>query len=839
MPPATSRGRSTSECTSPPTVWSRHDSREEPYSLDLPAPGLCSALARLLSAMRLTVEGQADESLSGTIGLPEILGVADPARLDLGRTWRPRPLRDLLRVPIGVGATGNTVMLDLKESAHGGMGPHGMVVGATGSGKSEMLRTLVSSLAIGHAPERLALMLVDFKGGATFAPMSDIPHIAGMITNLQDDLTLVDRMRDALYGEMQRRQEILKEAGNLPNVTAYQERVDAGEDLAPLPHLLVIVDEFSELLTAKPDFAELFVAIGRIGRSIGVHLLLATQRLEMGKIRGLESHLSYRISLRTFSESESRDAIGVPDAFHLPPEPGSGYLRVDTTVFDRFKAALVSAAYQPPGDGPRTTVPVVPYVAVNGLGAWVAQQAAAADHTDTASAETARRPAGSAPSVLDVLCDQIRDVDRPRVRQVWLDPLPDRLPLGSLISTEDTSDPTTCAAVLGLVDDPAKQEQFPLLWDFTGGGANLVVTGSPQTGKSTLLRTLILSASAGYAPGDVAFYCIDYGGGSLSALRDLPHVASVVSRVDPERIRRTVNDVRAALDHREALFRERGLDSMGAYRRARSAGELPDERPGTSSWSWTAGAPSATSSTTSTTRSPTSQHEAPTSACTWSSPSPRRCRCGCGCRGPWAVGWSCGSTTSTTRSSTARSWSRSPGTPPAEGSRGRASRRSSSRRPCRCSTSTMTTRRASARWSRPSSPSGASEPWPAWRSCLPSSPPPTCPSSTEATPAPSSALSELNLGPAEISLLGADPHLQVYGDGETGKSNLLKLLIWNLRGHPLAGGDRHRGRRLPPLPAGRRARGVPPRLRHRSRAGRAAWPPRWPRPSAGASPGPT
>ncbi len=176
----------------------RHDSREEPYTLDMPSPGLSSALARVLSALRLTVDGLADESLSGTIGLPEILGVADPARLDLGRTWRPRPLRDLLRVPIGVGATGSTVMLDLKESAHGGMGPHGMVVGATGSGKSEMLRTLVSSLVIGHAPERLALMLVDFKGGATFAPMAGVPHIAGMITNLQDDLTLVDRMRDAL-----------------------------------------------------------------------------------------------------------------------------------------------------------------------------------------------------------------------------------------------------------------------------------------------------------------------------------------------------------------------------------------------------------------------------------------------------------------------------------------------------------------------------------------------------------------------------------------------------------------------------------------------------------------
>ena len=304
-----------------------------------------------------------------------------------------------------------------------------MVVGATGSGKSEMLRTLVSSLVISHGPDRLALMLVDFKGGATFAAMEDIPHIAGMITNLQDDLTLVDRMRDALFGEMQRRQEILKQAGNLPNVTAYQDLIDAGEPLEPLPHLLVIIDEFSELLAAKPDFAELFVAIGRIGRSIGVHLLLATQKLEMGKIRGLESHLSYRISLRTFSESESRDAIGVPDAYHLPPEPGSGYLKVDTTVFERFKAALVSSPYTPPSEGPKTEVPAVPYLAVNGARRLDRRLNAAAEAAATAEDSTervVRRVRALGPG------RRLRAAGRRRAPTrcgpVWLDPLPAHSP---------------------------------------------------------------------------------------------------------------------------------------------------------------------------------------------------------------------------------------------------------------------------------------------------------------------------------------------------------------------------------------------------------------------------
>jgi S-DNA-T family DNA segregation ATPase FtsK/SpoIIIE len=554
-------------------------SRALPFRLDHVPPGLPSVIARQLSPLRLSREEGDGESLAGTVGLPEILGVDDPARLDPWRNWRPGALRDLLRVPIGVGANGSVVMLDLKESAHGGMGPHGLIVGATGSGKSEMLRTLVSSLVINHGPDRLALMLVDFKGGATFAAMEDVPHIAGIITNLQDDLTLVDRMRDALFGEMQRRQELLKAAGNLPNVTAYQELVDAGEELEPLPHLLVIVDEFSELLTAKPDFAELFVAIGRIGRSIGVHLLLATQKLEMGKIRGLESHLSYRIGLRTFSENESRDAIGVADAYHLPPEPGSGYLKVDTTVFERFKAALVSSPYRPPLEGPKTTVPVVPYVSLNGVGAWLAeQQNGRRSHPERANGDhPARR---TEQSTLDVICRALSDAGAEPVRPVWLRPLPEVLPLDAVMPVSESGLPGTVEAVLGMVDDPAHQTQFPLRWDFTGAEGNLVIAGAPQTGKSTLVRSMICSLALRYAPGDVAFYCVDYGGGTLRALADLPHVAAVATRVEPERITRTVSEVINILESREELFREHDLDSMTALRRARAEGRVPAEVPG-------------------------------------------------------------------------------------------------------------------------------------------------------------------------------------------------------------------------------------------------------------------
>jgi S-DNA-T family DNA segregation ATPase FtsK/SpoIIIE len=550
-----------------------------------------SSLARLLAPLRMVSDESGGDVLATTVGLPEILGVADVATVDPEQTWRPRPLRERLRVPIGVGTTGTAVMLDLKESAHGGMGPHGLVVGATGSGKSEMLRTLLTSLVVGHPPDLLALMLVDFKGGATFAPMAGLPHVAGMVTNIEDDISLVDRMHDALFGEMRRRQEVLKATGNLPNVSAYQGLRDAGQPLEPLPHLLVVIDEFSELLAAKPDFAELFVAIGRIGRSIGVHLLLATQRLEMGRIRGLESHLSYRISLRTFSEGESREAIGVPDAYHLPPEPGSGYLKVDTTVFEKFKAALVSAPYTPPRPETRTVVPVVPYLSANGLGGWLASRAdtGAGDGTGdgrngAAGAGPAAGRGGPGPaaqrSILDVTVARLAASGAPKARPVWLDPLPEVLPLDLVQDPHARGGADSVSAVLGLVDDPGGQRQFPLEWDFAGAGGNLLVVGAPQSGKSTLLRTMICSLALRYAPGEVAVYCVDYGGGGLVPLADLPVVAGVATRLDPERVGRTVSEVAHAVNTREQLFREHGLASPAALRAARAAGTVPADVPG-------------------------------------------------------------------------------------------------------------------------------------------------------------------------------------------------------------------------------------------------------------------
>ena len=305
------------------------------------------AVARQLAPLRPAgVAAAAGDALAATTTLTALLGVAGPPALDVAALRRGRAPRDRLRVPIGHDANGQPVELDLKESAEGGMGPHGLVVGATGSGKSELLRTLVLGLALTHSAADLNFVLVDFKGGATFGGLDRLPHTSAVITNLADELPLVDRMRDALQGEIVRRQELLRAAGNYAWLRDYAaaraQRPRGASELPPVPSLFVVLDEFSELLAAKPELIDLFVMIGRVGRSLGVHLLLASQRLEEGRLRGLDTQLSYRIGLRTFSPQESRIVLGVPDAYELPSQPGSAYLKDGTGELIQFKAAYVS-----------------------------------------------------------------------------------------------------------------------------------------------------------------------------------------------------------------------------------------------------------------------------------------------------------------------------------------------------------------------------------------------------------------------------------------------------------------------------------------------------------------
>lgn len=486
-------------------------------------PEFLSPADAVVCARRLAGHRAADSGGAGN-GWAQLLDIDDVDSFDPETGWLGAAGQRLC-VPIGTDESGDPVRLDIKEAAERGSGPHGLCIGATGSGKSEFLRTLVLGMVARHSPEELNLVLVDFKGGATFLGFEQTRHVAAIITNLTDEAPLVERMRDALSGEMHRRQELLRAAG-VPGISGYaQARRSAGVALPALPSLLVIVDEFSELLHQHPDFIDTFVAIGRLGRSLGIHLLLASQRLEEGRLRGLESHLSYRVCLKTTSAAESRIVLGTPDAHELPNLPGLGLLRTADGDVRRFQTAYVSGLCprRRPAGGKVQLFTAVP----------------------SGPADAAADPAGR--TVLQAMLQRLSG-HGPAARQIWLAPLGDSPALGALLDGEHPD----LTVPIGVVDRPFEQCRGVLSVRLDGAAGHVAVVGAPQSGKSTALHTLIAALSATHDATRVVFYCLDFGGGALSALERLPQVGTVAGRGHPELVRRMVAEMEAILARREA-----------------------------------------------------------------------------------------------------------------------------------------------------------------------------------------------------------------------------------------------------------------------------------------------
>ncbi|GAA1551854.1 hypothetical protein GCM10009827_085610 [Dactylosporangium maewongense] len=473
------------------------------------ARSVLDAVTRLVPA---PAAAAADEDRSGRVRFEELFGLGDPGAFDPAATWRARPEGDRLRVPIGVGTDGAPVELDFAS------GRHGMIVGAPGSGKSELLRSVILALAVTHSPADLNFVFVDRYGGGTFRPFEHLPHVAAMITGVGESPDLVERFFDTVAGELDRR---------------------ARDRTVPAPSLFVVIDEFTELLTERPDLIDLFVQVGRVGRSLGVHQLLAAQRLEEGRLRGLDNYLPVRVAMRTFSGRESRAVIGVPDAYDLPMTPGVGYLRAGSGTPVRFLAPVTFHRYLPPGGGWDSVL--------RGLDPW------------------------APPSVAEVLTDRMRAA-APPATQLWLPPLTASPALGELLGPLTTTPGRGLTAprrpggvAVARVDRPFERRYDVL--DVPPDGGNIVIVGGPRSGKSTALQTLALGLALTYTPAEAHLYALESGGGrALGPLAGLPHTAAVADRHRRDLVPRILGELHACLDREPTCRRFLLVDDWGAVR---------------------------------------------------------------------------------------------------------------------------------------------------------------------------------------------------------------------------------------------------------------------------------
>jgi S-DNA-T family DNA segregation ATPase FtsK/SpoIIIE len=478
------------------------------------------------------------------VGLLELLGLEEVDSDAIEALWESAGGE--LVAPIGAGSAG-AFKIDLRRD-----GPHALVVGTTGSGKSELLRSIVCALAALHPPTRVSFLLFDYKGGAAFGPCAGLPHVFDVVSDLDEHLS--QRALIALDAELLRRERLLAEVGA-------KDMVDLARKFPQRtpPALVLAVDEFAKLRDEVPEFVDGVVDVAQRGRSLGVHMILASQTLGNAFTTPIRANTNLRLALRSADEAQSEDAIGSREAAHIPSGPeysGRGFARIGLGRLSEFQTAYVSGRSDPQS---ANSVRVRPYELDGGHGevavTQVATEATSDEETDL------ERLVGAACAACEAT--GIQPPPAP-----WLPPLPPAIRLADL-----PPPPSAGAGIaIGLLDEPREQRQPALLFSPAHTGF-MIAFGAGGSGRTTLLRTVAAAIAGSSSPDDAHMYVIDARGRGLTALCELPHCGAVISAGEEERIDRLLGRLVGLVDARARRFSEAGVSTLAEYRRL-----LPQER---------------------------------------------------------------------------------------------------------------------------------------------------------------------------------------------------------------------------------------------------------------------
>jgi len=515
----------------------------------------CDRLARSIAPIRDVSDADDASALPDSARLLEVLGLEPPAAADIARRWKSGG-RSTVAV-VGESYDG-PFGIDIRKD-----GPHALIAGTTGSGKSELLQTIVASLAAANRPDEMAFVLIDYKGGSAFAECVRLPHTVGMVTDL--DPHQVARALASLSAELTRREHVLAAAG-AKDIEDYQRLVDKRQ-ARPVPRLVIVIDEFASMVRDLPDFVSGLVNIAQRGRSLGIHLVLATQRPSGVVSADIRANTNLRIALRVTDPAESADVIGTPDAASIAKAtPGRAYVRLGHASLVPFQAGRVG------GRRPGTDAQVVvkPWLAPldwTGLGKPEPSRPAAHQRTDAEITD------------LTVLVKEIQTAARglriPRPRSPWLPPLPPVLLLADITPAgrgQEAVAGQSRHVPFGIIDLPAAQRQQPATVS-VDSFSHLMAAGAPRSGRSQLLRTIAGAFALTHSCADVHLYGIDCGNGALLPLIDLPHCGAVVSRSQTERATRLLRRLAAELGRRQELLAAAGFADIGEQRAAVPGGE--------------------------------------------------------------------------------------------------------------------------------------------------------------------------------------------------------------------------------------------------------------------------
>lgn len=533
---------------------------QDEFVVDKVGPKQLLDSARVLANTELRTIREAN-ALPNSVSFLEMYNVGRIEDLNPAKRWNESNPSVSLAAPVGIASDGSAFMLDLHEKQEG---PHGLIAGMTGSGKSEFILSYILSMAVNYHPDEVAFVLIDYKGGGLAGAFADekqgihLPHVVGTITNL--DGATIQRSLISIDSELKRRQRIFNEArafdctGTM-DIYKYQRLYRQGKVSEPLPHLFVISDEFAELKQQEPEFMANLISTARIGRSLGVHLILATQKPAGVVNDQILSNTKFRVCLKVQDKSDSMDMLKRPEAAELT-QIGRFYLQVGYNEYFALGQSAYSGAPYVPSDTVRVqrdeTVRVV-------------------DDTGHSVSEVKPRvrKAGTGRSQLVEIVQMLTDLAESMgvvPRRLWEEPLPGTIDAENLnIVERNDSAPETgrdrLTASVGLVDDVRNQRQVPLVMDFTAA-KNVFIVGSVQSGKSTLMQTMLFTLARRYSPQAVNFYVLDYSSGILAEAGNLPHCGAALGPDDEGKLDGFFKLLHGIVLERKQLFEQLRVTSF-------------------------------------------------------------------------------------------------------------------------------------------------------------------------------------------------------------------------------------------------------------------------------------